>query len=247
MSVLSAMTETATDPLCTEGNRLISLALRDYHGDIVMLFMRAELPNLFCKGGKQGLRREVTMLPQGFDQALFSKFFSGIIERFGHAIGVEYESVSWEEMVLPNGAVPPLGQSQDIAVGFKPFDVATVPEEKGGGVTAIRVPQPLCVVVIFGKEESSVGALGRILVEKSVYGLQEAPWLIQRERREWAVPVGCGQVAQVRLQISHQESSSGSLSRDVADDQCEPASAEIKKVVVVAANVASLEAHTGVV
>ena len=187
------------------------------------------------------------MLPQDVGQALFSKFFSCTIERFGHTISVEYESVSWEETVLPNGAVPPFGQSQDSAVGFKPFEIAIFPEEKGGGVTTIRVPQPLCVVVIFGKEESGVGALGRILVEEPVYGLQEAPWLIQREWREWSAPVSCAQVAHVCLQIGHQESSSGSLSGDVADDQPEPASAEIKKVVVVAANVASLEAYTSVV
>jgi len=105
--------------LCTEGDGLISLALGDYHGDIVLLFMRAELPNLFCQGGKQGPRRQITMFPQGFDKALFSELFSCIIERFGHAIGVEHEGVSWREMVLPNGAIPPFGQSQDSAVGFK--------------------------------------------------------------------------------------------------------------------------------
>ncbi len=88
---------------------LISPALRYYQRDVVALFMRAELPDLFRKGGKQGLRRQLTMLPQGFDQAVFSKFLSRIVERFGHAIGVERKGVSWEETALPNGAFPPCG------------------------------------------------------------------------------------------------------------------------------------------
>ena len=38
----------------TDGDGLIAPAQGDYHGDVVVLLMRAELPNLFCKGGKQG-------------------------------------------------------------------------------------------------------------------------------------------------------------------------------------------------
>ncbi len=152
------------------------------------------------------------MLPQGFDQALFSKFLPRIVERFGHAIGVKYKGVSRDETALSDGALPPCGQSQHSAGGIQPFDVAIVPQEKGGGVTTIRIPQLLCAVVIFGKEESSEGVVGRIFVEKPIHGLQEARRLFQSERRERAVPVCCAEVAQVCLQIGHQESSSGSLS-----------------------------------
>jgi hypothetical protein len=80
------------------------------------------------------------MLPQGFDQALFSEFLSRIVERFGHAIGVECKGVSWDETALSDGALPPCGQPQHSAGGIQPFDVVIVPQEKGGGVTTIRVP-----------------------------------------------------------------------------------------------------------
>jgi hypothetical protein len=57
--------------------------------DIVVLFMRAELPNFFHDGRKQGLRGQVAVLLQCFGQSLLSELLSGGAERFGYAICVE--------------------------------------------------------------------------------------------------------------------------------------------------------------
>jgi hypothetical protein len=47
---------------------------------------------------------------------------------------------------------------------------------------AIRVAQAPRLVVVLGKEERGVGALGRILVKELVHRSQEPFWLVQSDR-----------------------------------------------------------------
>ena len=150
--------------------------------------------------------------PQGFDKTLLSEFLPVAVERFGHTIGIEYERVSWEETLFADVAMPLIEESQDRAGGVETLEVIIAPEEKGGEVAAIRVPQQLCVVVVFAKEESSVSVVARVLVEEPIHGSQEALRLTQSERRERAAPVRCALVVHVRLQIGHQESGGGPFS-----------------------------------
>src|SRR5690349_5446817 len=112
---------------------------------------------------------------------------------------------------------------------------------------AIRVSQPPCLVIIFSKEESRVSIIGCILAEKPIYREQEPLRLLQCERREGAAPVCCALVVQVCLQIGHQESRRGPFPANIADHQPQPLSTEIKKVIVVPAYVASLDADTRIV
>jgi len=51
-------------------------------------------------------------MPQkGRDQALGSEFFSGIVERFGHAVGVDRECVSREKQAFVDRTIPSLEKS----------------------------------------------------------------------------------------------------------------------------------------
>ncbi len=77
----------------------------------------------------------------------------------------------------------------------------------------ICVAQAPHFIVIFGKEEGGVGAVGRIFVKELVHGSQEALWLIQSD---------CTLAAQIRLQIGHQEGGSDSFSGNVANRKPEP-------------------------
>jgi len=104
-------------------------------------------------------------------------------------------------------------------------------------MAAIDVAQSASCVVILGEEECSEGAAGSVLAEESIHGAEEALWLIQRES---------GLAAKIGLEIGHQESRGDSFSRDVTDDQAEAFSAQIKKIVIVAAHLARLVADARV-
>src|SRR6266699_2155559 len=102
-------------------------------------------------------------------------------------------------------------------------------------MAAIGVTQAAGVVVIFGEEESSESAVGRIFAEELIHGTQEALRLIE----------GDGALAaQIGLQIGQQESRSDSLSRDVGDQETEPLLAETEEVVIIATDFASLDAKS---
>jgi hypothetical protein len=52
------------------------------------------------------------MAAKRFDQAALSKFFSGVVERFGGTVGVEKECVSCEKLAFLKRAIPFLKQSE---------------------------------------------------------------------------------------------------------------------------------------
>jgi len=63
-------------------------ALCDYQSDVVVLLPMTELLNVIDNRREHGLRGRFFVSPQGFDQAIFSEFLSGIVERLGYAVGV---------------------------------------------------------------------------------------------------------------------------------------------------------------
>ena len=75
---------------------LIRPALGNYESYVVVLFVRAEVPNFIHNGSKHDPRRQFTMSAQRLDQVLLSKFLSGFIERVGYPVRVQYQSVSRE-------------------------------------------------------------------------------------------------------------------------------------------------------
>ena len=65
-----------------------NLELRDDRRDVVVLFLKAELPNTVHDCGQQSLARQVPMLLQRFNQAPLAKFLSLLVTGFGDAIRV---------------------------------------------------------------------------------------------------------------------------------------------------------------
>jgi hypothetical protein len=80
--------------------------------NVVLLFIRAELPNLIDNRRDHGLWGQFPMPVQRFDQARFSELLTRIVERFGDPIGVEYQHVSREEPMLRHRAIPVFEEPQ---------------------------------------------------------------------------------------------------------------------------------------
>jgi hypothetical protein len=95
--------------------------------DIVVLLVRAELAHFIDDRCNRRLCGLVPMAPQGIDQALVSEFLSRIVERFGDAVGVEYEGVSRAEQAFVDQAIPCLEKAQQGARGIEPFQSAIAP------------------------------------------------------------------------------------------------------------------------
>ena len=121
---------------------------------------------------------------------------------------------------------------------MKPFDLAVMPEDDGGQMAAVGVAEAAGGVVVVGEEDGGIGRVGGVLEEEAVDGLEE----------ELGFVAGEGELAaEVGLEIGHQESGGDALACDVADDEAETLVAEGEEVVVVAADVAGLDADAGVV
>jgi len=56
---------------------------------------------------------------------------------------------------------------------MEPLNRVIAPKKKSGEMPAIRIAQTPDFVVIFGKEEGCVSAVGRILLKELVHGSQE--------------------------------------------------------------------------
>src|SRR5271168_616661 len=104
-------------------------------------------------------------------------------------------------------------------------------------MAAIGITQATGPVVVFAKEESGEGAVGSVVAEELIDGTQELLGLIESDG---------ALAAEVSLEIGHEESGGDAFSGDVADDEAEAAAAEIEEVVVVTADLAGLNAKTGV-
>src|ERR1700720_1726841 len=143
------------------------------------------------------------MPPQCFDQASLSTVFSSVVERVGYPIRVECQCVAWKELKVGNQAVPLPEKSEDSRRGIKPLKRIIAPKENRGVVSTIHVAQAPGFIVVFGKEERGVGAVGRIFIKQLVHRPQESLRLIQSD---------CTLAPQVRLQVGHQERGTDSFS-----------------------------------
>src|SRR5712692_2630028 len=110
---------------------------------------------------------------QGFDQAIFPKVLSSLVERFGNPIGVEYQRVSGKELALRYRAFPFFEEPQHRASGIELFNGAVAPEEQCREMSTVRIAQPPHLVVVFGKEERGVGAVAGILKKKLIHRVQQ--------------------------------------------------------------------------
>src|SRR6476620_4588855 len=100
-------------------------------------------------------------------------------------------------------------------------------------MSAVRVAQTSRSIVELRIEKGRVGVVGRTLVKEPVDRLQKALGLVDRSR---------ALTAQMGLKVGHEQRGRHALPGDVADDQTQPVSPEIEKIVVIAAHPARLDA-----
>src|ERR1700758_628411 len=101
----------------------------------------------------------------------------------------------------------------------------------------VRVAHAPRLVVVVGEEESGIGALRSVLVEKPVH----------RSQKQTRLLAGKGELAaQVGFEVCPEQRRSDTLSRDVANQEPKPLLSQSKKVIVVAADMASLDTNAGV-
>src|SRR5258706_885136 len=92
-------------------------------------------------------------------------------------------------------------------------------------------------IVVFAKEERGVRAVRGVFAEELVHRAQETVGLV----------VGNGaETAQIRLQVGHQECGGDSFAGDVCYDEAKPVLAEVEEIVIIATDLASLDADAGV-
>jgi len=201
-----------------------------------MLLLRAEVEDFVDHGGERSARREGAMATQRIEEARFAEFFVFVVEGFGDAVGVEGQEVAGGEMAFANFAIPLFENAQDCGGGVKADSVVTA-EKKSREMAAVGVAQKAGGVIIFGEEKSGEGSVGGVFAEELVDGAQEMVGLL----------VGHGaEAAQIGLQVGHQKGSGNAFPGNVRDDKTETILAEIEEVVVVAADLAGLDADAGV-
>jgi hypothetical protein len=105
-------------------------------------------------------------------------------------------------------------------------------------MAAVDVAEAAGGDVIVGEEESGEGAVGRVLREELV---DDAKNIFQAIVRDGTL------AAEIGLQIGHEECGGDAFAGDVADDQAEAVGAEVKEVVVIAADGARGITVTGIV
>jgi hypothetical protein len=203
-----------------------------------VLLVGAEQLDLVDDGGEDGLRRKSGASLERGDEAVFAELFLGLVEGFGDAVGVEGEEVARGELALDGRGMPVLEEAEDGCGGVEALDLAAAAEEDGTEVAAVGVAESAGGVVVVGEEDGGVGAVGGVLEEETVDGLEE----------ELRLVAGEGVLAaEVGLEIGHQEGGGDALASDVTDDETEALVTEGEEVVVVAADVAGLDADAGVV
>jgi hypothetical protein len=105
-------------------------------------------------------------------------------------------------------------------------------------VAAIGEAKDARGVVVFGEEERGVGAVRGVFAEELIDGAEQMIGL---------VPGDGAEAAQVGLQVSHQERGGDAFAGNVGYDEAETVLAEIEEVIVIAADLAGLDADAGVI
>src|SRR6266436_7084053 len=104
-------------------------------------------------------------------------------------------------------------------------------------MAAADVAEEASGIIVFGEEKSSEGAVGSVFAEELVHGTQKMIGLLLGNGAE---------AAKIGLQVGHQERGGDSFAGDVCDDEAEAVLAEVEEVVIVAADLASLDADAAV-
>ena len=105
------------------------------------------------------------MSSQCFNQALLSKVFPTAVERIGYPVRVECQCVSWKELDIGDQAVPLREESQDSLSGIEPLKRVIAPKKQRRIVPTIHVAQAPVFIIVCGKEERCIGAVGRIFIK----------------------------------------------------------------------------------
>ena len=113
------------------------------------------------------------VLPQSSKQILLAKFFAAIVNRLRDAVGIEGEQVSGSELELGELALPILKQTQQGCRGMETAAGVVWAKNQAGEVSAVGVAQASRVIVLFGEEKRSVGAVDGVLEKETVDGAQE--------------------------------------------------------------------------
>lgn len=160
-----------------------------------------------------------------------------MIERFSDAVGVEGEDVAGTEVAFADFTVPLFENAEDGGGGVESCYGIIGAEEKRGEVAAIGKAKDARGVIVFSEEERGVGAVGGVFAEELIDRAQQLIGL---------VPGNGAETAQVGLQVGHQERGGDAFAGDVGDHKAETVLAEVEKVVVIAADLAGLNADAGV-
>ena len=86
-------------------------------------------------------------------------------------------------------------------------------------MATIHVAKCARSIIVVREEKSRERAIGRVVTEEEIDGLQETLRLIQRKRKL---------AAEIGLQIRHQESRGNSLSSNISDNETEALGAETR-------------------
>jgi hypothetical protein len=83
--------------------------------------MSPEPPNFLDQRRNQRLGRHSTVPSQHFNQPLLTELLSRAVERFGHAVGIEHQQISREQLPLLQQAIPVLEWPQYCRLGNQPL------------------------------------------------------------------------------------------------------------------------------
>jgi hypothetical protein len=108
-------------------------------GDVVVLFGGAELAKFVDYGGDGGWRRVAAVAAEGIDQARLAKLFVGLVEGFGDAVGVEYQSVAGGEVGFAHRTIPGGEEADHRAGGFEAVDGPIAAENERREMAAVGI------------------------------------------------------------------------------------------------------------
>jgi len=144
-----------------------------------VLFVGGELTDVADDIFEQRLGGEAVMAAEGFYEAVFTEFVAILVEGFGDAVRVQGQGVAWAEGALADFAVPFLEDPKDGGGGVEVVDRIVTAEDECGRMATIDKTEAAGGYVVIGEEEGGEGAIGSVLREELIDGLQESLRLIK--------------------------------------------------------------------